>query len=334
MSQYKLLSNPAQPYNRHARNVLTTGNGGGRLILMKSYAQHIEQFLESIGKSGRYSIHTLAGYARDLNRFAEFLVGHDFPNNSSSEINKIILRSYLGKLNGQKIGNRSIARFLSSLSTFQKFLVNREADNGLIFEIPRIRYSRRMARFLSADQVKKILEPGREGKLDQFKLLRDLTILEILYSSGIRRAELAAIKINDIDFERSVVSVVGKGDKQRSVPLGRPALESTIKYREVRSVKLKSLNKQCPYLYINRYGEPLSVRSVNRIVRNYGLKAGMQVTPHMLRHSFATHLLDNGADIRAIQEMLGHEALSTTQGYTHITAGRLKEAYKKAHPRA
>lgn len=294
----------------------------------------MEQFLESIGQSGRYSIHTIAGYARDLNRFVDFLAENNFPHDSSPEINRIILRSYLGKLNGQKIGNRSLARFLSSLSTFQKFLVNRKADTRLIFEIPRIKYSRRMAKFLSADQVKKILEPGGEGKLDQFKLLRDLAMLEILYSSGIRRAELAAIKTNDMDFERSVVSVVGKGDKERTVPLGKPALESTIRYQEVRDIKLKSLNKDCLYLYINRFGEPLSVRSVNRIVRNYGLKAGMQVTPHMLRHSFATHLLDNGADIRAIQEMLGHEALSTTQGYTHITAGRLKEAYKKAHPRA
>ncbi len=301
---------------------------------MADYDKHLHDFLAHLQKSGRYAAHTYASYARDLKRFAVWLAEHRFPEGATKEANKILLRAYLGQLHDQKLGNRSIARFLSALATFQKFLAEHKAAKTILFELPTIKYSRKLAPFLAPKQVRELLEPVVIDQHDRFRLLRDLTMLEFLYSAGMRRAELVGITLAALDLDRSVVTVFGKGSKERTVPLGDPALGSCRKYLELRDDRLKTCGRQSDFLFINRDGEQLSVRSVNRIVHAYGLKAGMRVTPHMLRHSFATHLLDNGADIRAIQEMLGHEALSTTQVYTHVTTARLKEAYKKAHPRA
>lgn len=307
---------------------------------MDYYRQYIKKFLDDIRRSGRYSKNTVENYARDLNRFAHFLEKYNFHKDAREESNKVLLRAFIGELHDNGLGNRSIARFLSSLATFQKFLIDHKARGQIFFKIPKIKYSRPLAQFLSPGQIEDVLEPpnhteaSKNKKENEFQLLRNLSILEFLYSCGIRRAELVGIKIGDIDFDRSVVTVIGKGDKQRTVPLGEPAIKSCLKYKELREEKLNEKHIYSDCLFVNRFGQPLSIRSVNRIVSKYGLKAGLKVTPHMLRHSFATHMLDNGADIRAIQEMLGHEALTTTQMYTHITAGRLKEAYKKAHPRS
>ncbi len=310
---------------------------------MKKYALYLQEFYEFLEKSGRYSPNTLVGYKKDLDRFAEYLETQQFPTDAFKRINKIILRTYLGRLNDKEIGNRSIARFLSALATFQKFVQSKKASPDILFEVPKIKYSRKLAEFLSPEQVKEVLEPKPDGKPAKtekqmvgkwFRLFRDITILEFLYSSGMRRAELAGITMTAVDIDRKMISVIGKGNKERSVPMGDVAIKAFHKYKHMRAKKLATIDTETDMLFLNYRGEPLTVRSVNRIVRDYGLKAGVKVTPHMLRHSFATHLLDNGADIRAIQEMLGHEALSTTQQYTHITAGRLKQAYKKAHPRA
>lgn len=301
---------------------------------MKEYSDYLRDFLENMRKGGRYAELTVEAYHRDLGRFAAFLKEQGFPEGASAGGNKILLRLYLGAKRDQNIGNRSIARFLSSLASFQKFLNEKKAPGIFRFEIPKIKYSRKVAAFLSPGQVEEVLNPEQPKKVSEFRMLRDLTMLEFLYSSGIRRAELAGITLDAIDFGRKIVSVIGKGNKERSVPLGDPAQESCQEYLKIRSEELAKRNTDSEYLFIKSNGERLTVRTVNRIVRAYGLKAGIRVTPHMLRHSFATHMLDNGADIRAIQELLGHEALSTTQTYTHVTAGRLKKAYKKAHPRA
>ena len=314
--------------------VLTALNNRSTLGLMREYSDYLGDFLENMRKGGRYAELTVEAYRRDLSRFAMFLKEQRFPEGASAGGNKILLRLYLGTMRDKNIGNRSIARFLSSLASFQSFLIDKKAPPVFQFEIPKIKYSRKAASFLSPGQVDEILAPKPQDKISRFRLCRDLTMLEFLYSSGIRRAELAEITLDAVDFGRKMVSVIGKGDKQRSVPLGDPAIDSCRRYLEARSDELTERNIDSEYLFINNKGERLTVRSVNRIVRAYGLKAGLRVTPHMLRHSFATHMLDNGADIRAIQELLGHEALSTTQIYTHVTAGRLKKAYKKAHPRA
>ena len=316
------------------KNVLTGLITCDRLISMAEYKRIVVDFLTFLEKSGRYSANTVAGYRRDLTRFADFLETQKFPEFASVGANKILLRSYLGRLSDAKTGNRSIARFLSALATFQKYLTEQKALDKYLFEVPHVKYSRKLAPFLSPGEVKQILEAPAGKTINEFMLYRDLTMLEFLYSSGMRRAELATITLSALDLDRAVVTVIGKGNKQRPVPLGEPARESCDTYLRKRQEKLVKLGRESDFLFINRDGEQLTIRSVNRIVRSYGLKSGIRVTPHMLRHSFATHLLDNGADIRAIQEMLGHESLSTTQVYTHVTAGRLKDAYKKAHPRA
>jgi len=301
---------------------------------MNTYGQYLSDFLSYLHTSGRYSRLTEAAYARDLKRFALFLDGQALPTTTTPERRRVLLRAYLGQLRERKTANRSIARFLSALATFQKYLTEHKAPKDMFFEIPKIKYSRRLAQFLSTKQVDDLLESSESEVTSEFRIFRDLTMLEFLYSSGIRRAELAGIRLASVDFDRSVVTVFGKGDKERTVPLGQPALECCRRYLPLRDSHLAEKKKETSFLFVNRDGDPLGIRSVNRIVHSYGIRAGIKVTPHMLRHSFATHLLDNGADIRAIQEMLGHEALSTTQTYTHVTAGRLKEAYKKAHPRA
>lgn len=310
---------------------------------MATYREYIHRYIKTLERSGRYSDNSIKSYSRDLDRFEKFLVTQSFPDGASETSNKITLRSYLGFLHDQKLSNRSIARFLSALGSFQKYLKEKKTAKTFLFEIPKIKYSRKLAEFLAPHQVNELLTPkaasnkamnSKARANNEFRATRDLTILEFLYSSGMRRAELTGITLTTLDLNRQVVTVLGKGKKERSVPLGEPAIDSCKKYLKARDDKLNEKNLQSEHLFINSRGEQLSVRSVNRIVQKYGLKAGIKVTPHMLRHSFATHLLDNGADIRAIQEMLGHEALSTTQGYTHVTTGRLKEAYKKAHPRA
>ena len=301
---------------------------------MDDYDAHLTAFVNHLTRSGRYSRLTVDSYARDLRRFAVYLTEQGFPQGASKEGNRVLLRVYLGRLHDAKISNRSIARFLSSLATFQLFLTEHKADSGLLFEVPTIKYSRKLAHFLSPQQVGELLEPNPSPNMYRFQLLRDLTMMEFLYSAGVRRAELVGIRLASVDIERMLVTVFGKGSKERTIPLGDPALDSFLRYLRLRAEQLEKTGQSTEFLFINRSGRPLTVRSVDRIVKTYGLKTGLRVTPHMLRHSFATHLLDNGADIRAIQEMLGHEALSTTQVYTHVTAGRLKEAYKKAHPRA
>lgn len=305
-----------------------------RLGRMADYARHLKEFLRFLEKSGRYSANTVAAYRRDLTRFVDFLRAQNFPEGASAKSNRILLRAFLATLAEKHIGNRSLARFLSALATFQKFLADKKAPAPCLFDIPKIRYSRAMAPFLSPGQVEQVLTPVSAEAGGPFRMSRDLTMLELLYSSGIRRAELAAMTTDAVDFDRTLATVIGKGDKQRTVPLGEPALKSCREYLRRREEVMAGCGAATEALFINGRGEPLTMRSVNRIVRAYGLKAGVHVTPHMLRHSFATHMLDNGADIRAIQEILGHQSLSTTQGYTHVTAGRLKKAYKKAHPRA
>ena len=187
---------------------------------MNDYGRQIRKFLEFLENGGRYSKNSLSAYGRDLRRFSEFLEKQRFPEVASQSGNKILLRSYLSILADKKIGNRSIARFLSALATFQKYLIDHRAPKLYFFDIPKIKYSRKLAAFLSAREVSNLLKPPTTGKIDPFILFRDLTMLEFLYSSGMRRAELAGITPDAIDFDRALVTVLGKGNKERTVPLG------------------------------------------------------------------------------------------------------------------
>jgi integrase/recombinase XerC len=192
-----------------------------------------------------------------------------------------------------------------------------------------------MPTYLLVDEVFRLFErPDKEKPL----ALRDLAILEVLYSCGFRVSELEALTLSSIDFDERLVRVIGKGDKERIVPIGRQALKAVKKYLEATQYlrrKNADISQSAP-LFINFRGKGLSGRSIGRIIKKYAIESGLtaDVSPHSMRHTFATHLLDGGADLRAVQELLGHESLSTTQKYTHVSLDRLMEVYDKAHPRS
>ena len=192
-----------------------------------------------------------------------------------------------------------------------------------------------MPTYLLVDEVFRLLErPEREKPLG----LRDLAILEVLYSCGFRVSEIEALTISSIDFDERLVRVIGKGDKERIVPIGRKALQAVRNYLEATQYLRRrnvDISRDEP-LFINFRGGALSGRSIGRIIKKYAIESGLtaDVSPHSMRHTFATHLLDGGADLRAVQELLGHESLSTTQKYTHVSLDRLMEVYDKAHPRS
>ncbi len=280
---------------------------------------------------------TLRFYIRDLKEFLKFIADKKIEKFNIKMGNKIlpsIIREYLASLFKSR-KKSTVSRKLASLRTFFKFLeregtIDSDPTEGLSF--PKVPKS--LPRFLNQDEAKVLVEsPEKQDTLT----IRDRAILELLYSSGLRVAELTELKIHDIDMENELVKVKGKGGKERIVPFGIKAKEALKEYLIERE-NLLNKNKlvSTDFLFLNYRGERLTTRSVGRIIKKYRTKSGLskEVSPHVLRHSFATHLLEGGADLRFIQELLGHSSLSTTQKYTHISVDRLMEVYKKNHPRA
>ncbi len=278
-----------------------------------------------------YSPHTVAGYCRDVAAFAD-CVGGDLRRAGSDEV-----RSYIYFLSGVNKAS-SVARKLSALQTFYLFLRRTgrsEADP--LAGVARPKQGRHMPAFLTVDEVFRLLEAPLEGR-DRFAH-RDRALLELLYATGARVAEISALDLSDLDFAGEMVKVVGKGNRERLVPFGTPAAESLRRYLPQRRQLLAAAARRGrpptdDPLFVNSRGGRLTTRSMERLVRLYGERAGIltRVTPHALRHSFATHLLEMGADLRLVQELLGHASLSTTQKYTHLTVDRLMEVYDQAHP--
>lgn len=280
-----------------------------------------------------YSAKTVESYHRDLREFVDF-ARIDNPR----EIDTQLIRSFVYSLN-HKNKSTSVARKLSALRTFFRFLLREKvvpANPVLAIAMPR--QDRYMPALLTVDEVFALLEAPNES--DTFAA-RDRAILELLYSTGIRVAELVSLDLKDLDFANESVRVLGKGNKERVVPVGRPAVEAMQKYRPQRDELLAARIKrghppEKDAIFLNVRGGRLTVRSVERLVADYSLRAGIigKVTPHVLRHSFATHLLEMGADLRTVQELLGHASLSTTQRYTHLNMDYLSEVYDRAHPMA
>ncbi len=294
--------------------------------------RRIEQFTRWLTTEKGYSEHTVFGYRRDLVEFSAKLG----ENVSAGSVTGTEIRSFVVSLYGHNSA-ATVGRKLSALRTFFRYMLR----HGIIKTDPLTgvtgpKIGRTIPVFLTVDETFALLETPGPG--DKF-VVRDRAMLELLYSTGIRVSELVSRDLNDLDFEEGVLRVRGKGNKERLVPVGRPALEALDGWFPLRGHLLqarisrgRSVERNA--MFLSGRGGRLSARSVERIVKAYGERAGINqiVTPHALRHSFATHLLEMGADMRSVQELLGHASLSTTQRYTHLTLDHLSEVYDKAHP--
>lgn len=279
-----------------------------------------------------YSHHTVSSYVRDLSEFARTLPSSRGPGAVEGKD----IRAFIAGLHDRN-NPLSVSRKLSALRTFFRFLLREKLINhDPLAGITGPKTGRSIPTFMTVDEVFRLLEApdGRDSFME-----RDRAILEFLYSTGIRVAELVSSDIDDLDLDNEMLRVRGKGNKERLVPVGRPALETLEKWlekrREMIYVRLENKKKaDTEALFLNGRGGRLTVRSIERFVRKYAERAGIHqvVTPHSIRHSFATHLLEMGADLRSVQELLGHASLSTTQRYTHLTLDHLTEVYDKAHP--
>ncbi len=290
----------------------------------------IVDFIAHLSKERRLSDHTCLAYQKDLDQFRAFC-DERFPDRPLNDLDKNSVRAFLGALHVQKFSRTSIARKLSSLRTFLSFLcVDGRLDRNPALQVSPPKAEKRLPEHLDVDEIRRTLE-APDAK--SFIGLRDRAILELFYSSGLRLRELVGLQRDTVDTTAGTIRVRGKGGKDRIVPVGRSAKQALTAYADRRS-RMKSAQGSGS-LFVTRKGEPLSPSGVQSRVSKYlGEATGRKLGPHALRHSFATHLLDAGADLNAVKEMLGHASLSTTQIYTHVSVERLKDAYRQAHPRA
>lgn len=296
-------------------------------------------FLQWLSAERRLSPHTVEAYERDLDQFEGFL---DDRSRAGAwgwrDVDRRSVRAWLGELDRLGRAESTIARKLSSLRVFFRFLRRSERRRTNPARLVRARSTgRSLPAFLTRKQVDDLFAPDdAEGTPEEgeraIRRARDRALVEILYSSGLRLAEVHGLDIGDIDHERGLVKVLGKGRKERIVPVGRAALRAIVRYLEMTDRSAESSGA----LFESRPGERLSRRQIQRIVarRLAAAADGETLSPHALRHSFATHLLDEGADLMAVKELLGHASLSTTRIYTHTSKERLLETYRQAHPRA
>lgn len=285
----------------------------------------IDKFINYLKVEKNASEHTIKNYTIDLDSFSLFLGEKDV-----SEVDHLVLRRFLAEMRSKSYAKRTIARKLASLRSFFKFLF-REGyiKSNPVTAISSPKLDKKLPKFLDVDKVTKvILKPDTSTEQGA----RDRAILETLYSTGVRVSELVGLDSDDIDFISGVLKVLGKGSKERMIPIGDEALNAIRRYNDKKDKKKKAKDA----VFLNSRGGRLTDRSVRRILDKYIKSCAIEekMSPHSMRHSFATHLLDRGADLRSVQELLGHMNLSTTQIYTHVTMDRLKNVYDKAHPRA
>ena len=298
----------------------------------------LNQFFEHLRYERNVSAHTLRNYSSDLEQFLNFLTADGKRNAPEiSQIDHLTIREWLASLHTDQKKKSSIARKLAALRTFFQFLVREgllELNPAKLVATPKL--EKKLPKHLSIEEAVRFIEsPDPETDLGK----RDRAMLELMYATGVRVAELTTLNIPDVDFRNQLVRVTGKRRKQRIVPFGDPAGVAIRSYLDVRDKFLFNApisKREEEALFLNYQGTRITTRSVGRMVEKYlSLCAGIHnISPHALRHSFATHLLDSGADLRDIQELLGHARLSTTQVYTHVSMEKLIEVYDKAHPKA
>jgi integrase/recombinase XerC len=294
--------------------------------LLADYLRHL-----SLEKNA--SAHTVKSYREDLIQaidfFREQLPGGLKPDRLTTRV----IRAYLAWLHGQGYAKTTIARRLAAVRSWLRFLcrqgvIARNPTDGLRGP----RQDKRLPHFLSAEQMTKLLDTPGDTTLGT----RDRALFETMYSAGLRVSELVGVDLDDMDLDGGTLVVRGKGKRERVALLGRPAIKAMREWLAVRDTLVAGLRASPAAVFLNRFGRRLTTRSVARFLEKYLARAGLdpRSSPHTLRHSFATHLLDAGADVRSVQELLGHRSLGTTQIYTHVTTNRLHESYQAAHPRA
>ncbi len=295
--------------------------------------KEIEKFVKFLAEQRNYSPHTLVAYRTDLLQFVKFLQEQD-KNLSQVDIN--LAREYLFHLKERGLSRNSLIRKVASLKSFYKFLASRSiiSHNPLLL-LSSPKKERELPYFLGIEEMEHLLSLKFKGTLGK----RDKAILELLYSTGIRVSELVGLDLDDVEWGEGFIRVKGKGRKERIIPVGEKAMEALDEYLPLRGKLLSHFRKDIyvepEALFLNAWGGRITPRSIERMVNKYVREAAIRkkVSPHQFRHSFATHLLERGADLRAVQELLGHASLSTTQIYTHLTPERLKKVYTQAHPR-
>ena len=291
----------------------------------------LDRYIGYLEAERNASPYTVRNYTRDLVEFLNFL--KEKRTNSLEDVNRQILRSFLARLSEQGTFKTSIARKLSAIRSFYRYLMR----EGILSSNPMEdtsspKLDKRLPSFLTFEQTKELLSAP---DLSTPKGIRDRALMELIYASGLRVSELAKLNLEDIDLESREIRVLGKGSKERVVLMGKPAQEALASYLNEARPKLLG-KKPTNALFLNRDGERILERRVQKIFEEYAKRAGIgkRVHPHMLRHTFATHLLDGGADLRVVQELLGHSSLSSTQIYTHVTRSQARKIYLKAHPMA
>jgi integrase/recombinase XerC len=317
----------------------------------------IIEFLESLKSRKNLSPHTIIAYRADLIQYFSFLQQHfglaDLNGFDPEQVTAVDMRLFMGALIKKGLQPRSIARKLASVKSFYRYQHETgDIKNSVFSYISTPRYPKRVPAFLTEQQTEKLFnevipsgiadfgKPEKSPMEGSFVSLRDRSILELLYSCGLRVSELTGLTTDRLDLDAGYVKLIGKGSKERIVPVGQPAVEALKKYFEVRRnffrIPLQGREESLRYVFVTKKGKKLYPMLVQRLTKKYlvSVTEQKQKNPHILRHSFATHLLNSGADLNSVSEMLGHSNLSTTEIYTHVTFDRLKEVYHKAHPKA
>ena len=301
----------------------------GTAGVVSEAAALIDEYLGSLQVERGAALNTLAAYRRDLKGFESFLARE---HHTIADVGVTDLSRFLGALRRRGLGSRSIARHLSAVRGLYRFLL----DAGRVRRDPTQhldspRPARRLPRTLSLEDAAALVEAPDTTRPDG---LRDRALLELLYASGLRASEALGLRIEDVNFKAGYVMVIGKGDRQRLVPAGARALDWVRQY--LTTVRPRQVRRECPTLFLNRAGGAMSRQALWGLIRRAARRAGLRaaVSPHTLRHSFASHLLERGADLRSVQAMLGHVDISTTQIYTHLPSSVVHDMYRKFHPRA
>ena len=294
------------------------------------FMQLIQSFLEYLSLEKNYSKHTIVAYETDLKLFHNFLV-NQYNDASFIEVNYSMIRSYIVYLVSKKITNKSINRKISSLKTFYKYLIKvKQISESPLQKHKALKVPKRVNVPFNNKEITEVLHNLSEGT--DFISLRNKLIVELLYSTGMRRNELITLKIASVDFEQENIKVLGKRDKERYIPLLKSVQKSLKQYLKVR----KDFSQENDYLFITEKQKKLYGTLVYRVINNYfsSVSSKVKKSPHVLRHAFATHLLNEGADLNAVKELLGHASLASTQVYTNSSLSKIKQMYNQAHPRS